>query len=144
MIYPPLLQQGDRVALVSPAGRMDEEPLLRAVQVLQEWGIVPEVFPHALDRCGRFAASDSDRLADLTEAIVSPDIKAIVCCRGGYGVVRLLDQIDPLLLTKNPKWIVGYSDITLLHALAYRAGVVSLHAPMLGHLAKAAGGSEAA
>ncbi len=128
---------------MSPAGRVDCVVVTKAIQVLQEWGLVPVVFPHALGSYGRFAASDEDRLADLTEAIARPDIKAICCTRGGYGAIRLLSQIETTPLINRPKWIVGYSDITLLHALSNRAGVVSLHAPMLGHLAKTGGRGEA-
>ncbi len=142
MIYPPPLHTGDSVAIVSPAGRVAPVVVHKAVQVLREWGLEPEVFPHALDSYGRFAASDDNRLADLKQAILRKDIKAIYCSRGGYGVIRLLEQIDTMWLIQNPKWIIGYSDITLLHTLSYRAGVVSLHAPMLAHLASTGGRGE--
>lgn len=91
--------------------------------------------PHALGpSSGSYAASHELRLADLRSALSDPSVKAILCARGGYGCVHLIPHIPAEMIRKNPKWIIGFSDVSALHALWLHAGVASIHAPMAKHL----------
>lgn len=106
-----------------------------AMEILSRHGWDPFVMPHAFDRHGTFAGTLSDRLCDLRQALLAPTIRAIICSRGGYGAVQLLEYLDTLPLRNDPKWLVGFSDITALHALMARHGIISVHSPMCRHLA---------
>lgn len=139
MKKPCALRRGDRVAIISPSGKVDPERVEGAVAAIRQWGYEPVVGQHALCECRSWGAvltagTDDERLADLLWAITDPSIKAIWCSRGGYGAVRLLDRIDTDLIWQHRKWLIGFSDICALHALWNRAGVMSLHAPMAKHL----------
>lgn len=136
MIYPEPLKAGDKICILSPAGRIDSRLLEKSMGTLVEWHLQPWLAPHAASEYGRFAGTEAHRLADLQQALTDSDIKAILCSRGGYGAVQLIENLDRLLVSNNPKWLIGYSDITLLHAFFNNAGVVSLHAPMCKHLAE--------
>lgn len=131
MRVPPLLSPGARVALVSPAGPLrGEGDLVRAVDNARAFGWEPVVGTHALGREGYFAGRDGDRLADLNRALADDRIDAVWCLRGGYGAMRLLDQLDYDALARRPKPIIGYSDITALHAaIGRRTGMVTFHGP---------------
>lgn len=127
---PPRLAAGSRVALVSPAGPLrDASDLQRADANARRLGFSPVAGPHALARDGYFAGDDEARLADLTWALTADDIDGIWCARGGYGAARLLPALPAEQLRARPRALLGYSDITALHALWRRAGVVSLHGP---------------
>ena len=128
---PPLLAPGARVALVSPAGPLrGPAELDRAIVNVQALGWEPVVAEHVLARRGYFAGSDAERFADLDRALRDPDIDGIWCARGGYGAMRLLDEIDYAAFARRPKALLGFSDITALHAaFAARSAVVSYHAP---------------
>lgn len=136
MYIPEFLKQGDKVMVVSPSGKIDSEIVDRGMAVLAEWGLDPVCGCSGKSVCGRFAGDDKARFLDLKDAWQSDEIKAVFCSRGGYGAIRLLDKITDDMIAARPKWFVGYSDITLLHAAHRRAGVVSLHAPMMKHLAE--------
>jgi len=127
----PTIAAGARVALVAPAGPLSgETDLQRAQDNARTLGWVPFVGAHVLAREGYLAGADGQRLADLNLAFTDDAIDAIWCLRGGYGVMRVLDQIDYAALRRRPKPIVGYSDITALHAaVATRCEVVSFHGP---------------
>ena len=133
---PPYLKDGDKVVILSPAGAIDDKWVDGAESTLTSWGLDVIVSDFAKSKKGRFAGSDEQRLAEFNKAITDPNVKAIFCSRGGYGAVRIVDDIDWAALVRSPKWIIGYSDITLLHSAANKAGVASLHAPMAQHLAK--------
>lgn len=135
LIVPQPLKKGDRIAILSPAGIIKPEFVYQAMQVLQDEGYEPFVMPHALGRWRTYSGTAPERLSDLRQAILDPSVKAILCSRGGYGAVHLLEELDRLPLRDNPKWIIGYSDISALHALMHRHGIVSVHAPMAKHLA---------
>jgi len=136
MIYPERLKRGDRIAIISPATTVKEEYIDGAVRLLREEGFDPVVSPHAKGpECGSFASSEESRLSDLREALHDPAVKAILCARGGYGCVHLLPYISDSEIRENPKWIIGFSDVSALHALWQRAGVASIHGPMAKHLA---------
>ncbi len=127
---PPRLAPGARVALIAPAGPLaDVAELVLAQENARSLGWDPVVGNHALARDAYFAGSDANRAHDLHWAITDPSIDGIWCLRGGYGATRLLHTIDPAALRAHPKTLLGYSDITSLHAIWKRAGVVSYHGP---------------
>jgi muramoyltetrapeptide carboxypeptidase len=111
-IMPPKLQPGDRVRLVSPASTPSHEGVAACVEAMQSWGLNPEVGQHAFDTLGYLAGSDSDRLADLNDAIRDPGVKAIFTTRGGKGAYRIADGLDFEALRDNPKPFIGFSDNT--------------------------------
>jgi muramoyltetrapeptide carboxypeptidase len=130
-ILPPYLKRGDEVAIISPSFLIDEEKIISAVKFLEKWGLKVRVGRNALNRKGPFAGTDNERLADLQEMTDDKNIKAVFCSRGGYGVLKIICNIDFSSLTKNPKWYVGFSDITVLHIwLNEICGLISLHAEM--------------
>ncbi|HEX2780609.1 MAG TPA: LD-carboxypeptidase [Gemmatimonadaceae bacterium] len=119
------------MALVSPAGPLrGPSDLERAIANVQAMGWEPIVGPNVLARRGYFAGSDEERFADLDRALRDPDVDGVWCARGGYGAMRILDALDYAALSRRPKPLLGFSDITALHAaLATRSGIVSYHAP---------------
>ncbi|MEG1585956.1 MAG: LD-carboxypeptidase [Bacteroidales bacterium] len=136
MKYPASLLPGDTICILSPAGKIDPELIERAASVLTRWGLRPQISAYAADSHGRFASLRENRLHDFQNALLNPEVKAIFCSRGGYGAVQLLEDIAPEMIRNNPKWLVGYSDITLLHAAFSRSEIISLHAPMAKQLAE--------
>lgn len=128
---PPLLASGARVALISPAGPLaGEREVALGVEQARSLGWEPVVGEHALARHGYFAGTDEARLHDLNRAIAAADVDGIWCLRGGYGAMRLLDGIDFDALTRRPKMLIGFSDITALHAgINVKCGLVSYHGP---------------
>lgn len=136
ILTPRPLRHGDRVAIVSPAGIIKPQVVYNSLLVLADCGWVPYVGKNTFGRFGTFAGTDDERYADLEAALLDPDTRAIICSRGGYGAVHLLDRLDRLPLRDDPKWIVGYSDISALHALMTRHGIKSVHAPMTKHISE--------
>ena len=131
MIIPPRLAAGDKVALISPASPpASRRLLLRGKKQLEALGLKVVPGKHVLAKHGYLAGSDEERRRDLEAAFLDPDIKAIFCSRGGYGVSRLLAGFDPVIGRRHPKAVVGFSDITLLHLALQRAGLVSFWGPM--------------
>ncbi|MDL2252110.1 LD-carboxypeptidase [Odoribacter sp. OttesenSCG-928-J03] len=130
MFRPNFLQTGDKVALISPAGYIEQTHIDYAVQLLLSWGLEAVVGKHALNRHGYFAGTDAERMEDLQGAMDAEEIKAIFCTRGGYGCMRIVEQLDYSIFQGNPKWLVGFSDITVLHSKLTSLGIESLHAPM--------------
>ena len=128
---PPLLSDGARVALVAPAGPLRGEPdLQRAMENVRSFGWDPIVSSNALARDGYFAGGDAQRAGELNRAFADDGIDGIWCLRGGYGTMRILDALDYDALLRRPKPVIGYSDITALHAaLAVRSGITSFHGP---------------
>ena len=131
-IRPPRLARGNRVALVAPAGPLlERDDLTRAEALCRALGYEPQLGPNTARHYGYFAGTDEQRLADLNDALRNPDVAAIWCIRGGYGVTRILDQVDFDALARRPRPLIGYSDITaVLMAELHHAGVVTFHAPM--------------
>jgi muramoyltetrapeptide carboxypeptidase len=127
VIVPPALRPGDRVRVVAPSGPFDRALVLRGLGWLRTRYDV--TFGASLfDRDGYLAGPDALRLSELNLALRDPDARALVVARGGYGLTRIAHAIDTEALRRHPKWIVGFSDVTALHAEAQRAGVASLHA----------------
>lgn len=136
VITPRPLAKGDRIAIVSPAGIIKPQLVYNCLPVLADRGWVPYVGENTFNRAGTYAGTDEERYKDLETALTDPDTRAIICARGGYGCVHLLDRLDRLPLRDDPKWIVGYSDISALHALMTKHGIKSIHAPMTKHIAQ--------
>ena len=131
---PAALKAGDKIAIISPASTPGGDNPEKAAATLRAWGFEPVIGPHVLSKCHMYAGTIEERCADLRWALNDPDIKAIVCTRGGYGSAMLLDPMTRKDFALNPKWIVGYSDITALHSAMVCSGVMSLHANMGGAL----------
>lgn len=125
-----------KIKIISPAGNIAPDIVHEAVRTLGTWGHEAEIAPHALGSYGRYAAPPARRAADLVAALEDPETKAIWCSRGGYGCMQILEEIPADKIRANRKWLIGYSDVTALHALWQKAGVPSLHAPMMKQLAE--------
>ncbi len=135
MIRPPRLAPGDRVALVAPAGPVPRDELEAGKAILgARYDVVHD--ERLFARTGFLAGPDEERLAALTGALADPSLRAIFCARGGYGIMRLLPRLDAIALRHAPKLIVGFSDVTALHAFAARADVASVHGPVVTQLSK--------
>jgi muramoyltetrapeptide carboxypeptidase len=130
-IQPLFLKEGDEVAIISPSFCIDENILFEAVKFLEAWGLKVRIGRNAAKRNGPFAGNDKERLSDIQEMTDSPEIKAVLCSRGGYGLSKIIDRIDFSALIKNPKWYSGFSDITVLHTwLNEVCGIMSIHGEM--------------
>lgn len=138
IIFPAPLKKGDKIAVCSPAGRIKPEVVEPAVDVLRRHGWKVEVMPHVYGETGSFSGTPDERFADLKAAFEDPDTRAILCSRGGYGVVHIMDRLNKLPLEKDPKWVIGFSDISALHALMARKGIASIHSSMAAHIKEGA------
>ncbi len=131
LITPPYLKPGDSVMLLAPAGRLaDCDAIDLAVAELEKQNFKAVVHPQACRRFGSLAGTDEERAQALMDALSDPGIKAVWSVRGGYGSIRIIDQIPPAFIKQNPKWLIGFSDITTLHYHWNKAGLVSLHGLM--------------
>ena len=133
-IHPPFLKPNDKAVILSPAGSISSEYINKTIRILTDWDLQVEVSENAICQVGRFSGTIDQRIVDLQKAIDDPEVKLVFCSRGGYGVVHLLDKLDFTNLKKNPKWIVGYSDITALHAALQLHNIMSIHGPMAEHV----------
>ena len=133
MKRPPCLRTSDKAVILSPAGKIDASVVHKAASVLEGWGLQTVVGDYAINENGRYSGSVYERLSDLQKAFDDPKVKVILCSRGGYGVVHLLSDLDFAGIRANPKWVVGYSDITALHAALQLHGIASIHGPMAKH-----------
>lgn len=130
MIHPSYLQKGDTVAIVSTARKIISDKIISAIKLLEKWGLQVIIGETIGSEENQFAASDEKRIADFQQQLDNPKVKVIWCARGGYGTVRLIDKLDFSAFKKHPKWIVGYSDITVLHSHIHNFGIETLHATM--------------
>lgn len=132
MIVPPYLRKGDTIGITCPAGYMPAEKAQTCINTLQQWGyqvMVGKTLGSASENY--FSGTDDDRLHELQAMLDDPGIKAILFGRGGYGMGRIIDRLSFAALKKNPKWLIGFSDITVMHShLLGRVHMASLHAPM--------------
>ena len=139
-MQPDYLKAGDKVALISPSYYTPMETVELVADVVRNWGLEPVIGPNVdkvLD--GKLGGTVAERISDIRWAINDPSIKAIICNRGGYGTIQLIDQLTLAELRASPKWLVGFSDISTLHGLLNRAGLMSIHGTMGTFLAKCAG-----
>lgn len=136
MIRPPYLKIGDTVAVLAPAGvlKQDIEVIKKTKLLLKNWGLHVVFGEHLETKAHHFAGSDAQRAADFQWALDQKNVKAIWCARGGYGSLRIIDKLNFEGFKKAPKWIVGYSDITVLHVALNSLGFESLHAMMCVNL----------
>lgn len=123
-----------RVRIVSPAGNIPNRIIQKGIETIESWGWIVETANHATSIYGRYAGKPEERAKNLIDAITDKTVDIIWCARGGYGCIHLIDYLPINIIKENPKWLIGYSDITVLHALWSKAGIPSLHAPMLKHL----------
>ena len=141
-IQPPYLKEGDKVALISPAYWVPEEAILQAAEVLRGWGLQPVIGPHTTSlNVDAYAGTADERATDMLWALEDDSIKAILCSRGGYGSIHLLDRIPLEDYRKHPKWLIGHGDITTMLYTIAGSGVMSVHGPMAFQIA---GGQEPA
>ena len=136
-VKPDYLKAGDKVALISPSYFTPMENVTKTADVLRKWGLEPVVGPNVgkvVD--GKYAGTVAERVSDIRWALSDPSIKAIICNRGGYGSIQLIGQLTLDELKAARKWIIGFSDISTLHGLWSRAGVMSIHGTMSSFLAK--------
>jgi muramoyltetrapeptide carboxypeptidase len=130
------LKLGDKIAIISPAGVVNPEYIEGACQKLKTWGYEPVVGKNALNIYGRYAGTTKERAADLQWALDDEEIKAILCSRGGYGVMQIIENINFEKFKKNPKWLIGFSDITILHSVIFHLNIPSIHGIMAKHIAE--------
>jgi muramoyltetrapeptide carboxypeptidase len=136
MITPESLQKNDAIAVVAPAGKIDPNVAERAIRVLESWDLKVLPGKHLFRKNFSYSGTDQQRLQDLQQALDDPGIKAILCARGGYGLVRIIDRIDFGGFLAHPKWIIGFSDVTILHAhIQKHCGVKTIHGSMARGLA---------
>jgi muramoyltetrapeptide carboxypeptidase len=134
MIVPRLIVPGDRVKVIAPSGIVNRVKCEEGISLLKDWGLMAERGKNIYNRYGIFAGTDEQRLHDLQDSLDDPGIKAIFCARGGYGLSRIIDRINLAKFLKSPKWVIGFSDITLLHLwINMGSGVATLHGEMVAN-----------
>jgi len=131
MITPPYLKPGDKIAIVATARKVSPSEMDAAIKTFRSWGLQVVTGQHLFGECNQYSGTDEERAADLQMMLDDKEIRAIVCARGGYGTVRILDRLNFSSFAQQPKWIVGYSDITVLHShIQTQFGIETLHAVM--------------
>lgn len=130
MIRPSVLRPGDTVALVSPAKAIEPELIQAAARFFEEKGFRVLIGAHAAGSHNYFSGTDAERIANLQWAIDHPDVKAIICNRGGYGALRVLQQVQWANFLREPRWLAGFSDITNFHLQGLKLGVETIHSTM--------------
>jgi muramoyltetrapeptide carboxypeptidase len=131
MKTPPYLQKGDTIAIVAPARSVSIEEMMPAITLFEEWGLKVVLGENLFAKHNQFAGTEEERVEDFQQMLDNQEIKAIVAARGGYGVVRIIDLFNFEHFNQHPKWIIGYSDITVLHSHIHTCfGIETLHATM--------------
>lgn len=131
LIRPPKLEKGDTVMIIAPAGIMKDTTAVKdGIKLLKHWGLNYKLGKNLFKQNFHFAGTDAERLSDIQEALDDDNVKAIWCARGGYGTVRIIDDIDFTHFKEHPKWIIGFSDITVLHSEIHKMGIETMHALM--------------
>ncbi len=131
MKSPPCLKTGDKIGIVSTARKISAVEISAAIKIFEKWGLEVVLGENLYKEHFQFAGTDDQRLSDIQEMLDNPEIKAIVCARGGYGTVRIIDKIDFSVFSKSPKWIVGFSDVTVLHShIQSNLGIETIHSLM--------------
>ena len=137
MNTPPYLKPGNTVGVVATARKITMEEIKPAVNILQQWGLKPLIGNTIGMVDNQFAGTDYDRAHDLQSMLDNPEIKAIICARGGYGTVRIVDKLDFSSFQKHPKWLCGFSDVTVLHShINQYLNITTLHSPMCYNFVK--------
>ena len=130
MIIPKTLKKGDKVSIISTARKITMQELIPSIKILKSWGLEVVFGENLFKENNQFSGTKKQRVEDLQNAINDNSISAILCARGGYGTVQIIDDINFSNLKKNPKWIIGYSDVTVLHSHLHNFGIATLHASM--------------
>jgi len=132
LVQPDYLVKGDSIAIVAPAGilKNKQDLIEKAKELAESWGLKVMIGHNAFNQNNHFAGTDLERTSDFQKALDNPNIKAIWSARGGYGSMRILDDLDFTKFIKSPKWIIGYSDVTALHNHVHNLGVQTIHGMM--------------
>jgi muramoyltetrapeptide carboxypeptidase len=133
LIQPELLKSGDTISILAPSGVLNnfDNKITKAINIFKSWGLNVVLGNHIYDKNGHFAGTDKNREKDFQKALDNKNIKAIWCARGGYGAVRIIDKLNFDNYLKNPKWIIGFSDITVIHNKLNFLNSESIHAMMI-------------
>ncbi|MBL3654908.1 S66 peptidase family protein [Fulvivirga sediminis] len=129
-LRPPLLRAGDKIGIVSPSRMILPEQIDHAINVFQEWDLEVILSPQLYASEGYFAGADEIRRAEMQSCLDNPELKAVLCARGGYGMTRFIDDIDFSGIKNYPKWLVGFSDITAMHVALNNNNIESIHGIM--------------
>jgi len=129
-IIPKYLIPGDIIGITSPAGNITLEEIRPAIQQMESWGLTINVGDSIGKRNFTFGGTDEERAEDFQKMLDNPSIRAVMCARGGYGFVRIVDQLNFDKFLKSPKWIIGFSDLTVLHSHLSNYGIASIHSKM--------------
>ena len=128
---PPILIEGDTIGIASPAGYISLGDITPSVQLMESWGFKVKIGESVGRRDYTYGGTDQERTSDLQRMLDDPEVKAIMCARGGYGLVRIVDQLDFSSFEKSPKWVIGFSDVTVLHGHINRnCGIATIHSKM--------------
>ncbi|MDX2190285.1 MAG: LD-carboxypeptidase [Bacteroidota bacterium] len=130
MVFPPFLKQGDTIVLVATARKITKPDIAFSIQVFESWGLTVHLSKYLFEANNQFAGTDDERLFDLQSAIDNPNIKAIFCVKGGYGTARIIDKVNFESFNKNPKWVCGFSDVTVLLMHLANIGFAGIHSIM--------------
>ena len=129
-MHPPYLKAGDTMGILSTARKTDTVAIQKAARIIESFGYKVKLAPNLFAAAHQFAGTDAERIADMHTLLKDPEVKAIICARGGYGTSRMVDKVDWSLLEKQPKWIGGFSDVTTILCHLHRKGIESLHCSM--------------
>jgi muramoyltetrapeptide carboxypeptidase len=130
MLQAPVLEKGQKIAITASSSTVAFKDLEYGIKVLKDWGLVPVLGKTLGTHFHNFSAKDAVRKTELQAFIDDPEIKAVMFARGGYGLSRILDDLDFSVLFEKPKWFIGFSDLTALHLHLNRMGIMSIHGPM--------------
>ena len=140
MIQPSHLKQGDTIGIVCPSGNIHLEKVQICIQTLEKWGYTVRLGKTVGAKKDSFSGTDTERAADLQSMLDDPSVKAILCARGGYGASRIIGAMNFKHFNEQPKWVIGFSDITVLHAAILKQNCMSIHGPMAAAFAKGEAG----
>lgn len=130
LIHPPFLKKGDKIVIVASARKISMQELQPAIDIFKSWGLEVVLSKNLLGSDNQYSGTDAERTQDLQDALDDNTIKAIISARGGYGTIRIVDKINFTKFRLQPKWVIGYSDITVLHSHIHNFGIETLHATM--------------
>lgn len=139
IVFPKPLKHGDRIAVLSPASIVKPQYVYGAMEVLSRQGWEPYLGKYTLTGSGSYSGTPEQRIADFIEAFADTETRAIFCSRGGYGCVQLIESLNDIDISSDPKWLIGFSDVSVLHAFMLSKHVASIHAPMAKHLCETKG-----
>lgn len=130
LIQPSYLKKGDKIGIVACARKISREEMAPAIEILKSWGLEVVFGKNVFNAYNQFSGTDGERAEDLQTMLDDASVKAIISARGGYGTMRIIDKIDFEKFKRSPKWLVGYSDITVLHSHIHTLGIETVHATM--------------